>query len=497
MDDQQRDAIKRVAVIGGGFSGCSTAYFLRLLLKKAVAITVFEKSDRLGGRVRSIGVKDGNELYETGGAIYTSNNKYMNMFVDQFGLTAQRHAPPDEALSLYSGRLRPCAFSSNPGPLFVNRLRFALLYGIDLVRFRVAITRHRRDFDQIYDLQKKGISFDSPIAMLGALSPAFLKMLKSTFESWLERHLKLSDRFCKDVVYGMVSNCYCSDLTLHAFAGMTAVSGFGTDFFSVVGGNERVAQKLCEAALQSNPPSIPRKVSLRTTVTKLSRGSKRRFLVTYENDGVERAEEFDFVVLAFPIHEKASAVPHTDGEIAKYLPPRIKYIEVDFTHFRGELEAMEFGLPAEKLRCGGSKGVTILPTYEGYEVEKSTLFKYLGRAWSTSAHDKDNTGTRVSCWSAFSLPQRTPDPGQQLLRYYAKTPATLINSSRWFAYPNFSVVQNDLMEAHGKFLLTDGLIYVNSLENLSSNMEMALIGGHNAALLVANSEDFKTANLRH
>lgn len=79
---------------------------------------------------------------------------------------------------------------------------------------------------RIYDLQKKDVSFDSPIAMLGTLSPTFLKMLKSTFESWLERHLELSNRFCKEVVYGLVSNCYCSDLTLHAFAGKwTSIKG--------------------------------------------------------------------------------------------------------------------------------------------------------------------------------------------------------------------------------------------------------------------------------
>lgn len=95
----------------------------------------------------------------------------------------------------------------------------------------------------------------------------------------------------------------------------------------------------------------------------------------------------------------------------------------------------------EKIRWGGSRGVTILPTYEGYEVEKGTLFKYLGRAWSTSALDKGNMEKRASCWSAFSLPQRTPEPGQQLLKHYAKPPVTLINSSRWFAYPIFSVVQ--------------------------------------------------------
>ena len=52
------------------------------------------------------------------------------------------------------------------------------------------------------------------------------------------------------------------------------------------------------------------------------------------------------MVLAFPIHEKSQAVPCVDGDLSEILPSPRKYIEIDFTHFRGDLEADEFGLPA-------------------------------------------------------------------------------------------------------------------------------------------------------
>lgn len=47
-----------------------------------MAIKLFERSGRLGGRVRSVNVDD--EVYETGGAILSSGNKYITSFVTEF-----------------------------------------------------------------------------------------------------------------------------------------------------------------------------------------------------------------------------------------------------------------------------------------------------------------------------------------------------------------------------------------------------------------------------
>uniref|UniRef100_A0A5K3F300 Prenylcys_lyase domain-containing protein n=1 Tax=Mesocestoides corti TaxID=53468 RepID=A0A5K3F300_MESCO len=507
MDVCQKDAVKRVAIIGGGFGGCSTAYFLRRLLGNRISITVFERSERVGGRVRSIYANNGKELYETGGSLYTCNDKYMKMFVDRFSLIARRHPPSDEAFSLYQGRSNP-VFSSTAGPLFINRLRFAFVYGLDFVRFQYCVRKHVKALGKIYDLQSNGQAFTSPVTMLKALSPEFPKMLKSTFAKWLDLRCGISARFCEEVVYGLTSLCYCSGLTLHAFAGMCAVSGFGADLFSVVGGNEQISQKLCEAALAESPNGVPNKLSLNTEVTKLDRSSKRSlscgltvtlafhprsgvrvYMLTYKRSGIEKCMEFDFVVLAFPMHEKSPTTLTLDSDLRGVFPVPKKYAEVDYTLFRGDLEAAEYGLPVEKVKSDGTNGVAILPTYRGYEVEKGTLFKYLGRAWSMAPY----TGQRVGCWSTYSSPRRTNDPGRQILEKYVKGHGSVINSTRWFAYPIFSTVSvkyENLEDAVEKFLLDDGLIYANALESVASNMEMAIVGGYNAALLIAHSKDF-------
>lgn len=82
-------------------------------------------------------------------------------------------------------------------------------------KFKLCICSHCR----IYEKQAKGEAFSSPLRMLSALSPTFESMLTTSFGKWLDLRLKLSKNFCEEVVYGFVANCFCADLTVHAFAG--------------------------------------------------------------------------------------------------------------------------------------------------------------------------------------------------------------------------------------------------------------------------------------
>lgn len=56
----------------------------------------------------------------------------------------------------------------------------------------------------------------------------------------------------------------------------------------------------------------------------------------------------------------------------------------------------------------------------------------------------------------------------------------------------FHLFQGDPDRSFTKFVLADGLIYVNAIEQLASNMEFALIGGYNAALLIARDQIHKS-----
>ncbi|KAM3185879.1 hypothetical protein ACTXT7_005503 [Hymenolepis weldensis] len=140
---------KQIAIVGAGFGGCSTAYFLRCLMGNTLGIRIFEHSNRIGGRVRAIRYNNGKELYESGGAIFTSNNKYMHKLAKEFRLELLQHPPPDGALCLYNGYLAPPAFFTKDGPLRLNRFRFAVKYLFDYFRFKSGVIRHVKEFSQV------------------------------------------------------------------------------------------------------------------------------------------------------------------------------------------------------------------------------------------------------------------------------------------------------------------------------------------------------------
>lgn len=60
-----------VAIIGGGMSGTAFAHYAKKLMPN-IKLTIFEATDRLGGRVQSLDVVDGNATVkiEVGGEFF-------------------------------------------------------------------------------------------------------------------------------------------------------------------------------------------------------------------------------------------------------------------------------------------------------------------------------------------------------------------------------------------------------------------------------------------
>ena len=77
------ERVARVAIIGSGIGGSSAAHFVRQILGPDAQIQVFERADKVGGRLATIEVA-GN-LYEAGGGIIHIENMYMNSFVKDLG----------------------------------------------------------------------------------------------------------------------------------------------------------------------------------------------------------------------------------------------------------------------------------------------------------------------------------------------------------------------------------------------------------------------------
>ena len=75
--------VARIAIIGSGIGGSSAAHFVRQILGPDAQIEVFERSDKVGGRLATIQVAG--HVYEAGGSIIHPENMYMKSFVKDLG----------------------------------------------------------------------------------------------------------------------------------------------------------------------------------------------------------------------------------------------------------------------------------------------------------------------------------------------------------------------------------------------------------------------------
>ena len=93
---------KRVAIVGGGISGGSTSFFLTQFLKNhslpPVDITVFERRDYIGGRLKHISYGPNKLKIEIGGAAWTDDNVYMTEMANAVGVNVTQETR-DETVS--------------------------------------------------------------------------------------------------------------------------------------------------------------------------------------------------------------------------------------------------------------------------------------------------------------------------------------------------------------------------------------------------------------
>lgn len=93
--ERSSGAAHRIAVIGGGPSGSSAAYFTQFLsdqgLLPSADITLYEEDAAIGGRcaVTEVYTQNGNASAEVGASLFTSNNENIMRAIELFDLPRQ------------------------------------------------------------------------------------------------------------------------------------------------------------------------------------------------------------------------------------------------------------------------------------------------------------------------------------------------------------------------------------------------------------------------
>ena len=120
--------MKKVAIIGGGISGLSAAWTLQ---KKAIAFTLFEASDRVGGAIRTLHEADC--LIEAGPNSLSGPHPELDRLITELGLQSEycaAHAEANNRFVVRNGQpiaLPHSLLSFLRTPLFSTRAKWRLL----------------------------------------------------------------------------------------------------------------------------------------------------------------------------------------------------------------------------------------------------------------------------------------------------------------------------------------------------------------------------------
>ncbi|KAG7159989.1 Prenylcysteine oxidase-like [Homarus americanus] len=433
----------KIAIIGGGIGGTSTAYFLKELFEDNAIIDLYE-SGAIGGRLATLPIAGYN--YEVGGSIIHPKNQYMVDFTSKFGLQKSRACSGN--VGLFNGEEYVYRDDSYK---FVNFVKLLWRYGWDVYRLKQLTDEMLTNFARIYTLQTEGHAYQNVTSLLYDMDPMFSKMTHNSSAAWL-KGFGFHDLMISELITAVTLCNYGQTPDVHAFV--------------VRGGNKRVAEELLKHS---------RAAYLRRLVAEITPNGQGHFKVTSsetetpdsrvfseENpsniaDSDLRSQDYDIVVIAAPLTK--------DNNNIKF---------VNFTK--------EFDFPGhyERIICTMVQGkvtpesLLLTPDDAIDEIlvtNPKLMFNSFGKQCPVDAHDYSYDNPDV--WKIFSS---APLEEDQLNIFFSKRNST--NVIDWLAYPHY-----DSDQKLGDFELLPGMYHVNAIEWAGSAMEMSIIGAKNVALL--------------
>jgi len=445
------DTVKppKIAIVGAGIGGTSTAYFISQLIPNA-EITIFDKS-KVGGRLAVVEVEG--RSYETGGAIIHTANKYMVEYLNLCGLTMREKAS-DETFSLHrNGEL---VFQEGAYSL-VDKFRMAWKYGLwNLLKLENFFSTVLSSFLTIYEKLEKQVRFSSVKELLDGMD----NVDKYTMESLSHNSLKavlseigLEGKVIEELVtvatkfnYGQMPS------TVHALVGSIGLIGFDKKLWAVNGGNYKVAQ-----------------CALRKSKAKLIQGEVQEvssenglFTLKYvqKDSSVTVSDQFNIVVIASPLTADNSVMKLES--ISDTFPG--SYHTTIATIVRGELVPEEAGYKNQDFVVTPNN-FYLSDDYPMWSIEKLTPVDY-------------NLPEDVDLPPVYRIFSVKPLSDNQLNTLFTNVTSVVV--TKWLAYPSYTL-EDDLTS----FELMPGLYYTSRIEWAASAMEMSVISAKNVANLVS------------
>ena len=154
-----------LGIVGSGVAGAGTARFARELMPD-VEIVVWERDAVVGGRAKSVNVTAAGASREVdaGATAISTLNEYLVNFTS--GMTRRSDSRGRKTLGIYDGssfRLKSGEGSLEMAAHLLER------YGVGWLKLMPALQETVANLSRIYNLQTRGVAFDTPMAMLQEL----------------------------------------------------------------------------------------------------------------------------------------------------------------------------------------------------------------------------------------------------------------------------------------------------------------------------------------
>lgn len=263
-----------VAIIGGGPGGLMTAWHINNKMRNLSSVTIFEASQRLGGKLVSERFEKTNALYERGVAEFYDYSR----------------TGPDPLRELIENTLGLSIVPMDSTTVVINDT---------IVRNEAEIGEKLgpKTLKAIEDFRKTCTALLTPLQYYESLSK------DDNNHPWGRRtaYEVLESEISDDTARKFIRIAAHSDIAAasHLTNGLTALKNYVMDvdgyleLYSIVGGNERLTQELAKR--------INAKIELNSPIQKVGATKDGRYRLTINKDGRIETREFDAVVMALPL----------------------------------------------------------------------------------------------------------------------------------------------------------------------------------------------------
>lgn len=429
----------KIAVIGSGIGGASYVHFINQAVPDNNQVTIYEKEDRIGGRVK----KDflGGSMIEQGATLIHSSNHYLKDIMETYELEKTKpHGGEGEAetLAIWDGTDFRLNTSSNS---WKSTIQMLWAYGMSLSDLSNLVKLMIPKWERVYTNLGQGISYDTPESLFKAID-LYDMTQQTSYEYFKKEGIK------EDLVYEFV-DCisrvnYHQDGNINAFTDMVSLAGAGLDggdLYSVNGGNDRMIHAILK---DKNNISL----RLNQSVTKINNISLKGNLQYEVLTATGHKDTFDIVVIACPLDLANITLPDYQLKMDReYQTVHANFIagEIDYSYFNNVSNAPQTIFTMER---EGIPFVSIAKTAYAKDWEVPIYKVFSRQALEEPFFDKvfrNRKGRMHQEWKAYTV---------------------LSPMKEW---PPFKI--------------DEGFFYINAMESAVSAMETESIAARNIANL--------------